>query len=164
MDSDAVENVIDIDAVGRLEFSPGANPLWRLGDYEPCVFPPAIESVNDLDFEETITGLRTLEERHSDRLSLTSVGQSPGWFNHALGDLKPSNVWVAELTNDIDDEVVFADEEKVIYACSIHGDERSGADPEPASSSGSSRELELVYPPKLWTANPATLRIPSSSL
>ena len=128
LDSDAVEDVIDIDDVIGLEFSPGANPFWRLGDYEPRVFPPAIESVDDLDFEETITGLRTLEERHDDRLALTSVGQSPGWFNHALGDLEPSDVWVAELTNDIDDEAAFADKEKVIYACSIHGDERSGAE------------------------------------
>ncbi|WP_238532884.1 M14 family zinc carboxypeptidase [Halalkalicoccus jeotgali] len=128
LDNTIIENIIDIDTVVRLEFSPGANPFWQLSNYEPRVFPPAIESVDDLDFEETITGLQTLEQRHDDRLSLTSIGQSPGWFNHALGDLEPSDVWVAELTNDIGDEAAFADKKKVIYACSIHGDERSGAE------------------------------------
>lgn len=127
LDTEAVERVVGIDGVTKLQFSPGANPFWRLGDYEPRVFPPALESVDDLDFEETVTGLQALSERHADRLDLYSIGQSPGWFNHPLGELEPSDVWVAEVTNDTDEDT-FADKEKVIYACSIHGDERAGAE------------------------------------
>lgn len=128
LDAEAVERVVAIDGVAKLQFSPGANPFWRLGDYEPRVFPPALESVDHLDFEETVTGLQVLQERHADRLNLYSIGQSPGWFNHPLGELEPSDVWVAEVTNDINDEDTFADKKKVIYACSIHGNERAGAE------------------------------------
>lgn len=128
LDNETVEQVVDISGVVELQFSPGANPFWRLGHYDPRIFPPARDSVDYLDFKETVTGLQILEEDHSNRLDFYSIGRSPGWFNHALDEHERSDIWVAEVTNNINDEETFADKQKVIYSCSIHGDERTGAE------------------------------------
>lgn len=128
LDIDAVERVEAIDGVLELQFSPGANPFWRLGNYEPRVFPEALDSVDYFDFDETVTGLKALAEEHADRLDFYSIGHSPGWYNHALGERDRKDVWVAEVTNDVADEEAFAEKEKAAFILSIHGAERPGVE------------------------------------
>lgn len=128
LDNNEVQAVLDIDGILELQFSPGANPFWRLDHYQPRVFPEASDSVDHFDFEETITGLQVLEDDHPERLDVSSIGHSPGWYNHALGGIDQKDIWVAEVTNDISDEEAFAAKDKVVFILSIHGPERAGVE------------------------------------
>lgn len=128
LDNNDVQTVIDIDGILELQFSPGANPFWRLGRYQPRVFPEALDSVDHFDFEETITGLQVLEANHPNRLEVSSIGHSPGWYNHELGEIDQKDIWVAEITNEINDEEAFAAKDKVVFILSIHGPERAGVE------------------------------------
>ncbi len=125
---DEVPAVVEIDAVTKLRYSPGSNPFWRLGYYSNGVFPAVGESVDFIDFEQFVDGIGYLESRHSDRLRYYSIGESPGHYNLFLDEPGPQNLWVVEVTNDVEDEAAFAEKEKVLFPLSIHGDERSGAE------------------------------------
>lgn len=128
LDEDAIPAILDIEAVSELEFSPGANPFWKLGGYSEGVFPDPATAVDYIGFEETEAGLSYLSERHPDRLGLTSIGESPGHHDLLEGDRDPKDLWVAELTNDVEDGDAFEDKEKLVYTLSIHGDERVGVE------------------------------------
>ncbi len=112
----------------RIRYSPGSNPFWRLDHYPDGVFPVTENSVDYIAYEQAMDGLRHLQERHSDRLSLRSVGESPGWYNVMDFEVDSQQIMVAELTNDVTDEASFQEKEKVVFSLSIHGDERSGAE------------------------------------
>ncbi|SHL05205.1 Zinc carboxypeptidase [Haladaptatus paucihalophilus DX253] len=122
-------DVAELDAVDTLKFSPGSNPFWRLGEYANGAFPPVDDSVDYIDYEQMVDGIHHLEAEHSDRVRVRSWGQSPGHenlFEETASD--PRELWVVEVTNDIDDETAFQEKEKVFFSLSIHGDERSGAE------------------------------------
>lgn len=128
LDEDAVSRVLDVEAVSALEYSPGANPFWRIGGYADGVFPDPEEAVGFGGFEETAAGLQHLADEHGDRLRLTSIGESPGEHDLLTGETDPQDLWIAELTNDVDDEDAFRGKEKLVYTLSIHGDERVGVE------------------------------------
>ncbi|WP_336364373.1 M14 family zinc carboxypeptidase [Halalkalicoccus salilacus] len=165
--TEAVEAVDAVDGVDRLEYSPGANPWWRLGAYPEGVFPEPAASVDYIGFEEHARGMAHLANEHADRLRLRSIGESPGHTNEFTEEDESQPVRVAELTNDVGDEAAFREKETVTFVASIHGDERAGAE---ASSrliertlSGEEPELEallddvvlaFVYAnPDGWVAN-----------
>jgi hypothetical protein len=123
-----VSDVVAVDGVSRLRYSPGSNPFWRLDHYPEGVFPSVDDSVDYIDFEQMVDGMQRLQSQHADQMRFYSVGESPGHYNLFLDDDGPQNLWVAEVTNDVDDETAFREKETVVYMLSIHGDERAGAE------------------------------------
>jgi hypothetical protein len=128
--ADEVEDVLDLEGVERMDFSPGANPWWKLeAPYDEGVFPPVEEARNYLSCEETVQALDHLEGERPDRIRVESIGQSPGWENLFTGeDPDPRDIYVAEVTNDVDDRSAFDAKNKVVYSLNIHGDERAGTE------------------------------------
>lgn len=123
-----VEQVADLPTAERLSHSPGANPFWRLGFYPLGVFPDPKRSTGFIDYEEMIAGLNYLEREHPDRLRFYSIGKSPGHLNYLTDRTDPKGVYVAEVTNDIQDEAAFREKQKVLFSLSIHGLERAGVE------------------------------------
>ena len=123
-----VPDVVAVDGVSTLRYSPGSTPFWRLGHYPDGVFPSVDDSVDYIDFEQMVDGMQRLQSQHADRMRFYSVGESPGHYNLFLDDDGPQNLWVAEVTNDVDDEAAFREKETVVYMLGIHGDERAGAE------------------------------------
>lgn len=121
------ETVAAADSAGRLEYSPGSNPFWRLGAYDDGVFPAPEDSVDYIAFEEALAGLEYLERGHGDRLNVEFVGEGHGHENVAEGALDPQDVWVVELADELDSEAA-ADRETVVFEMGIHGDERAGVE------------------------------------
>ena len=119
-------SVLELDEVEQVDFSPGSNPFWQLGNYDRGVFPPADESVEYIGFNQMIDGMSHLAEQHSDRLNFYEFGDSAGHQNLLDGESEPQDMWVAELTNDITDEESFENKEKPIFSLSIHGGEHTG--------------------------------------
>ena len=89
-----------------ISHSPGANPFWRLGYYPFGVFPDPYRSTDYIAYEENVAGLKHLEAAHADRLRVYPIGKSPGHDNHLSGRVDPKDIWVAEVTNDVDDEAM----------------------------------------------------------
>ncbi|AGB36675.1 M14 family zinc carboxypeptidase [Natronococcus occultus] len=127
------ESVVDPDSIEHIDHSIGANPFWKLDDwpeddtYSDRVFP-AVENARDyMNNAESYAGLSYLQERYPDRINLREVGQSPGWENVRTGDeTDPKDVFIAEVTNNVQDRDVFEQKEKAIYEVNIHGRERAG--------------------------------------
>ncbi|WP_439026279.1 M14 family zinc carboxypeptidase [Haloarchaeobius sp. DT45] len=126
--SDEAPELARLDAVTELRFSPGSNPFWRLGTYDDGVFPAVEDSVDYIDFDQLVDGMGRLQATHADRLRFYSIGESPGHYNRFREVDDPRDVYVAEVTNDVDDTASFREKEKVLFVLSIHGDERSGAE------------------------------------
>lgn len=121
-----VEEVLEVEGVEGVEFSPGSNPFWKLGGYPNRVFYPPEESVEYVGYRETVAGLGHLAEEHADRLAFSPIGESHGHENLFEGGRDPQDVWVAELTNDHGGS--FADKPKAVFTIGIHGDERAGVE------------------------------------
>jgi len=117
----------DLPTAETFSHSPGANPFWRLGYYPFGVFPEATRSVDFIDFDENIQGLRELESRHPDRTNVFSIGKGHGKYNYATDRTDPREVMVVEVTNDVDGDD-FEDKQKVMFSGSVHGDERAGTE------------------------------------
>jgi hypothetical protein len=126
--NEQVEQLLDVESVSELQFSPGSNPFWLLDYYPQGVFPPAHDSVDYIDFEQLSSGMKHLEEQYSDQLRFQSVGNSPGHYNFFKEEEDPKDIWVAEVTNNITDQDSFKEKEKIIVSQSIHGDERGGVE------------------------------------
>ena len=128
--ADEVADVLEIDGVESMEYSPGANPFWKLdGGYQDQVFPPVETSRGYLSHAEVVEGLSHLAADQSDRLNFYGIGQSPGWENTFTDtESDPQEVYLAEVTTDADDETAVAEKDKVVFTLSIHGDERSGVE------------------------------------
>ncbi|MFC4439673.1 MULTISPECIES: M14 family zinc carboxypeptidase [Natrialbaceae] len=128
--ADEVGDVLELDGVERMDFSPGANPWWKLeAPYEDGVFPPVEEARNYLAYEESVQALEHLEADNPDRIRAKAIGQSPGWTNQFAGEESDGrDIYVTEVTNDVRDDSSFAEKEKVVFSLSIHGDERAGTE------------------------------------
>ncbi|MWG34132.1 M14 family zinc carboxypeptidase [Halomarina oriensis] len=111
-----------------VEYAPGSTPFWKLDHYPQGVFPTPEESIDYVRYEQAIAGMEYLGERHADRLRVTGLGESPGWYNTYDLEVDPETIYVAEVTNDVGDEAAFTEKEKILYSLSIHGDERSGVE------------------------------------
>jgi hypothetical protein len=122
------ERVADLPTAETLSYSPGSNPFWRLGYYPLGIFPAAERSVDYIDFEQMVDGMELLRDRNADRIRFFSVGTSPGHENAVTDRIDPKDVYVAEVTNDVDDREAFEEKTKVFYNLSLHGDERAGAE------------------------------------
>lgn len=123
-----VERVIELPTAETLSHSPGSNPFWRLGYYPLGVFPEPERSLDFIDYEQMIDGMEHLKANHPDRLNFYSIGKSPGFENAISGRDDSKDVYVAEVTNDIDDEETFESKTKILYSLSIHGAERQGVE------------------------------------
>ena len=122
------EEIAMLPTAETLSHSPGANPFWRLGYYPFGVFPDPYRSTDYIDYEEMIAGLTHLESTYPDRLDVYTIGQSPGFRNYVSDREDPKDIYVAELTNDINDETAYREKEKVLFSLSIHGLERAGVE------------------------------------
>lgn len=122
------DSVASLPTAETMSHSPGSNPFWRLGYYPMGVFPEAERSVDFIDYEQMIDGMRHLEADHSERLDFYSIGTSPGFENAISGRDDPKDVYIAEITNDISDQESYEAKTKVLYSLSIHGVERQGAE------------------------------------
>ncbi|WP_135825911.1 M14 family metallopeptidase [Halorussus ruber] len=109
-----VRDVVEVGAVQEVLFSPGANPFWRLENYDDRVFTAPRESTGLISFEEMVQGMQHLAEQHSDRLSMESIGESAGRYNLITHDIEPNDIWLFELTNDVNDDESFAEKEKLL--------------------------------------------------
>jgi len=118
--------VVDADVTERVEYSPGANPFWKLEAYEDGVFPDANDSADFIAYDEALAGIEYLEQRHTDRLNLESIGTGPGHENVYKDTHDPRDIWVLELTENVDDRTSFEEKGKIVFSLSIHGDERAG--------------------------------------
>lgn len=119
-------DVLEVDEVTEVSFSPGSNPFWKLDNYENGVFPDESDSVDFINFEQMIDGFTHLESQHEDRLNFYSIGESAGHYNISTGEPEPQDMWVAEITNDINNQEKFQEKEKAVFGLSIHGDEPAG--------------------------------------
>ena len=131
LDAEEVAHVLhEIGGVEKMDFSPGANPWWKLEEsYADGVFPPVEEARDYLSFEESVQGISKLADERPDLINFISIGHSPGWNNRFTGeDPDPRDVYVAEVTNDVHDEASFAEKNKVVFSLNIHGDERAGTE------------------------------------
>ena len=128
LETGEVGDVLDIAAAERLSYSPGSNPFWRLGLYPNGVFPEPRESTGFIDYEQMVDGLKHLESQHADRLKFYAIGESPGHYNYVSGEEDPKDVYVAEVTNNVNDSASFENKEKVMFSLSLHGLERAGAE------------------------------------
>lgn len=122
------QQAAELPTAESLSHSPGSNPFWRLGYYPLGVFPEPRRSTGFIDYEQMIDGLKHLESRHSDRLNVYSIGNSPGHYNHISAREDPKDLYVAEITNEIGDEAAFREKTKIMYSLSMHGLERAGAE------------------------------------
>lgn len=120
----------EIGGIDHVDFSPGGNPFWRLDDpYTDSVFPD-IENARDfVSHPEVGQGLDHLAAEYPDMVRVHRIGQSPGWENFFTGeDPDPQDIYVAELTNDIQDEASFQEKDKAVFIVGIHGNERAGVE------------------------------------
>lgn len=122
------KKVATLPTAETLSYLPGANPFWRFGDYPLGVFPHPRRCVDYIDYEEMIAGMNHLESKHDERLNFFSIGESPGWYNLLTGRENPKDIYVAEVTNNIDDRAAFRDKEKVLFSLGLHGLERQGVE------------------------------------
>ncbi|WP_254766448.1 M14 family metallopeptidase [Salinilacihabitans rarus] len=128
--ADEVVDVLEMDGVELMDFSPGANPWWTLDDpYADGVFPPVEEARDFVSYRETARALDHLEETYPDRVRVHALDGSPGWPNRYTGaDPDPQEIYVVDVATDVRDEASFAAKEKVVFSLSIHGDERAGVE------------------------------------
>jgi len=120
--------VVELPTAETFSHSPGANPFWRLGYYPFGVFPEATRSVDFIDFDENLRGIRELESRHPDRMDAFVIGTGHGKYNYLSDRTDPREVLVVEVTNDVDDREAFEEKQKVMFSGSVHGDERAGTE------------------------------------
>ncbi|WP_227379162.1 M14 family zinc carboxypeptidase [Haladaptatus halobius] len=126
--ADELTEALDLGGIDFVDFSPGANPFWKLGDaYDDHVFPEVEDARDFVSHNELDQGFQYLADEYSDRLRVHAIGQSPGWENLRTGeDPDPKDVYVAEIMKNIQDEESFAEKDKVVFSLSIHGDEPAG--------------------------------------
>lgn len=117
-----------VDETELLQYQTGANPFWKLEDYEDRVFPDPHDSVDYIGFDEALAGLDYLESEHADRLNVDVIGEGHGLENQFTGEHESREVWVAEVTNNVTDETAFAEKEKLVFEMGIHGNERAGVE------------------------------------
>ncbi|NHN49732.1 peptidase M14 [Halostella sp. JP-L12] len=123
-----VDEVRSVDGAATLRYATGSNPFWILGEYPDGVFPSTDDAVDFIGVEQAADGLDLLEHRHPDRLRVRALGPSPGVADALDDAVRSRSVTVAELTAGVRDEAALAERETIAFVCSIHGDERSGAE------------------------------------
>ncbi|WP_049924486.1 M14 family metallopeptidase [Halopiger djelfimassiliensis] len=128
--ADEVADVLGFDGIERMDFSPGANPWWKIeAPYESGVFPSVEQARNYVSYAETVQGLEHIAAEHPDRVRVQAVSESPGWNNQYTGtDPDPKPVYVAEVAKNVRDRESFDGKPKAVYSLSIHGDERAGVE------------------------------------
>jgi hypothetical protein len=120
----------EIGGIEHVDFSPGANPFWKLDEpYADGVFPDVEDARDWISHPETGQALDHLAAEYPDMVRVHRIGQGPGWQNFYTGeDPDPQDIYVAELTNDIQDEASFQEKDKAVFIVGIHGNERAGVE------------------------------------
>lgn len=137
--ADELDYALDELAVERVDFSPGANPFWKVndpyGDYdvypeyveESDVFPRVEDARDWISHGEAGQSLDHIEAEYPDMVNVERIGHGPGWENHVTGeDPDQRDIYVAELTNDVQDREAFAEKDKAVFIIGIHADEQAG--------------------------------------
>lgn len=119
------KKIAEKETVVKIQFSPGANPFWRLNQYQDSVFPPVDESVGLIDFEEMVQGMEYLTEEYSNQTKFYSIGESRGLYNFVTQQRESRNIWIAEVTNNINDTDQYKEKTKVLIF-NQDSDERQG--------------------------------------
>lgn len=125
---ESIRPLLGLDALESVLYAPGANPFWVLEHYPDRVFPAVGDAVDYVSFPEFEQGIERLADQHPKLVNHERVGQSPGWLNVRSRELQRSDVHVVELSENVTDREAFAEKDKDVFALSIHGDERSGAE------------------------------------
>lgn len=120
------KTVAEADPTDTLEYSPGANPFWKLEAYDDRVFPEPQDSVSHIAYDEARAGLEHLQGEHPDRLNVVDIGDGHGFENVYDGSHEPRSLRALELTDGVDTS--FEDREKLVFTMSVHGDERAGTE------------------------------------
>jgi len=126
-----VEQVLtEIGGVEYVDFSPGANPFWKLnGGYDDGVFPSVADARDFISHTETGAAFEHLESEHPDTVRVHRIGQGPGWENSFTGeDPDPTDIYVTEVTNNVRDDASFQAKDKTVFTLGIHGNERAGVE------------------------------------
>ncbi|MFC6952466.1 M14 family zinc carboxypeptidase [Halorubellus litoreus] len=120
----------EIGGVEHVDYSPGANPFWKLDDPYADGVVPDVENARDwISHPEAGAALEHLETEHPDMVRLERIGQGPGWENSYTGERPdPNDIYVAELTNDVRDDATFQEKDKAVFITGIHGNERAGVE------------------------------------
>ena len=120
----------ELGGIEHVDFSPGANPFWKLEDpYADRVFPPVEDARDWISHPEAGQALDHLAAEYPDKVRVHRIGQGPGWKNSFTGeDPDPQDVYVAELTNDVQDDEAFQAKDKAVFTVGIHGNERAGVE------------------------------------
>jgi hypothetical protein len=114
--------------VERLRFAPGANPFWKLGDYDDGAFPDPTDAADYIAYEEALAAIDALSAEHPDRLATRTIGQTVGLENQFEGRQKRQDIELLELTTDVTDREAVTEKAAVVYSIGIHGDERAGVE------------------------------------
>ncbi|WP_255170991.1 M14 family zinc carboxypeptidase [Natrononativus amylolyticus] len=137
--ADELQDALDEFEVEFVEFSPGANPFWALeepyGEYD--VYPeyveefdvfPRVEDARDfISHGEAGQALDHLEAEYPDMVNVERIGHGPGHENHVTGeDADQRDIYVAELTNDVQDRDAFEEKDKAVFIVGIHANEQAG--------------------------------------
>lgn len=136
---DELDFALDEFDVEYVDFSPGANPFWKLedpfGDYEVHpeyvdnydVFPRVEHSRDWISHTEAGQALDHVEAQHPDMVNVRRIGHGPGWSNQLTNeDRDRRDLYVVELTNDVQDRATFQEKDKAVFILGIHGNERAG--------------------------------------
>jgi len=129
--ADELAHALDeIGGIDHVDYSPGANPFWKLdGGYANGVFPDIEDARDWISHPEAGAALEHLEAEYPDMVRLKRIGQGPGWENSFSGESGDSNdIYVAELTNDIQNDTAFQEKDKAVFTVGIHGNERAGVE------------------------------------
>lgn len=126
--ADELDQALDISDVEFVDFSPGANPFWKLDDtYDDRVFPEVEDARDFVSHAELPQGLQYLKDEYPDRIRTESIGQSPGHENMYTGEeADPKEIYIAAVTANAQDEESFQEKDKAVFSLSIHGDEPAG--------------------------------------
>lgn len=89
------------------------------------LFPEALQTNDYIGYFEAIPSLEKLARDFPDRIELFRVGTSLGWMNPTSGRREPHDVLAFEVTNE-KSSVPFEDRIHLVFACSIHGNEKGG--------------------------------------
>lgn len=128
--ADELDSAFGFADIELVDFSPGANPFWKLQEpYADGVFPDVVNARDWISHREAGQALDHLTAEYPDRVRVHRIGEGPGWENFLTGeDPDQHDIYVAELTNDVRNEESFREKDKAVFTVGIHGNERAGVE------------------------------------
>lgn len=129
---DQLADALDMGGIEFVDFSPGANPFWKLdGSYQDGVFPSSEDARDFVSHEEAGQAFEHLDSEYPNRVRSHVIGHGPGYENQHTGDLDQRDLYVVEITENLRDEESFQEKDKAVFIVGIHGDEPAGREEAP---------------------------------